>query len=574
MKQIVFLLIFFICFPAYAEAITVVHPSWTDVLLFKENNKICRSHNNDCATIKKRTPDIITLKWENWGEETFIRQNDFYVLSDGQNLIEEEYSELEYTLESPYIKLNPYGTAPLTALVKFKTDKPARISWTVKGLNGSTDITSPPSPLSTEHSLTVFMLYPGTKNNVLLNATFNDKTRQTVSIDIQTQKIKKKKLIIPIIREQSNPYYYYHFDGDITDEDGFIRYTFSTTHIVYLINNEIIVENRAYGLTRYALSGKKLQSYPYPKGFLSFEHGIGVTPTGNFLVIGSFNGTMARIDGNIFETHRDIILEIDKKSGEILKKWDLANLMNPDRSVIVKSSERDFGKIDWCHMNSVQYDTDDDSLVVSCRHTGMLKIGYHSGDLKWLFGPNVEYHKSGRDGKGKSISDKVLTAVQTINGKQEPLPLKIQQGYKKHPNFKWPTKTHDAKAIGNNLYSIFDNSGEIYDKSIATSKNSHASIFKIDPVKKTIEHIWHMPLNGHSPAGSGVTYDQKTQSVTVFLSQEKDKNTDMDIGHLIRYDFKTKKKLFETKIYTPYWIYRIEPIDIPSLLKKETLNTP
>ena len=44
-----------------------------------------------------------------------------------------EYAAGSYTIENPYVKLNPYLVAPLTALVMFETEKPAFAKVTVKG---------------------------------------------------------------------------------------------------------------------------------------------------------------------------------------------------------------------------------------------------------------------------------------------------------------------------------------------------------------------------------------------------------------------------------------------------------
>jgi arylsulfate sulfotransferase len=37
------------------------------------------------------------------------------------------------TLDNAYVKVNPYGTSPLTALMIFKTDKAAKVTYTVDG---------------------------------------------------------------------------------------------------------------------------------------------------------------------------------------------------------------------------------------------------------------------------------------------------------------------------------------------------------------------------------------------------------------------------------------------------------
>ena len=44
-----------------------------------------------------------------------------------------EYAQEKHTIANPYVKLNPYLIAPLTALVMFENEKPAFAKVTVKG---------------------------------------------------------------------------------------------------------------------------------------------------------------------------------------------------------------------------------------------------------------------------------------------------------------------------------------------------------------------------------------------------------------------------------------------------------
>lgn len=47
-----------------------------------------------------------------------------------------------YSLDHPYTKVNPYRTSPLTALVIFRTDEAAKVSYTVVGKSAKTSITN------------------------------------------------------------------------------------------------------------------------------------------------------------------------------------------------------------------------------------------------------------------------------------------------------------------------------------------------------------------------------------------------------------------------------------------------
>ncbi len=48
----------------------VVHPLWAGYFSFN-GNRVCRYKHPDCATIVNQTSNVMTIKWDAWGEETF-----------------------------------------------------------------------------------------------------------------------------------------------------------------------------------------------------------------------------------------------------------------------------------------------------------------------------------------------------------------------------------------------------------------------------------------------------------------------------------------------------------------------
>lgn len=474
------------------------------------------------------------------------------------------YREMDYSFEEPFIRLNPFGRNELGALLKFPTEKPAAITVTISGLDGADNLVTSFPFKTTEHTIPVLGLYPNTANKVTVQAFYEDKTTQKVELTLQTPKIEKRALIVIQKKEKNTPapdrYYFLH-DGVVFDENGWIRLSFSNnSEAVYFLNGELIAEDRNFGLTRYSLLGEKLKHYPFPKGFTSFAHGIAQKPNGNFWVIGSFAGKQASFEGTQQLTHRDFAIEIDFKTGKTVNIIDFAELLNPDRSVIVRSPAQKYGMNDWCHINSVDYDTSDESIVISCRHAGIAKVNEKTKTLKWLFSMHKDLDKSGRNGKGPSLKDKLLTAV---NENGYPYPQAVQTGKQAENNFKWPSKTHHASVvIPGSLISVFDNAGDLYDKSVATTPQSNAAVYQIDEKNKTVSQFWFESLPDKAESASSVVYEPEQNSVTVYLSTVADKNqTGLSYGKLIRYDFKTHKPLFEATVYRggETYFYRAEP---------------
>ena len=71
----------------------------------------------------------------------------------------------DYGIETPYVKLNPYLIAPLTALVYFKTPQATTATVRVKGKEEAGDIAFT-FPAAEEHFLPVYGMYADTANTV------------------------------------------------------------------------------------------------------------------------------------------------------------------------------------------------------------------------------------------------------------------------------------------------------------------------------------------------------------------------------------------------------------------------
>ena len=91
--------------------------------------------------------------------------------------IEKEYSELEYTWSQPYIKINPYGTTPLSALIKFKTDEPMKVEIEIVDREGSNVIYNF-EKYTTEHEYSISGLYLRGKTEVILNLETIEKNKR------------------------------------------------------------------------------------------------------------------------------------------------------------------------------------------------------------------------------------------------------------------------------------------------------------------------------------------------------------------------------------------------------------
>jgi hypothetical protein len=63
--------------PQKEPTIIFRNTGWEDQMIIKDKNKIYRaSIPTETATIVERTDNFFTLKWDNWGTEVFVKQDD------------------------------------------------------------------------------------------------------------------------------------------------------------------------------------------------------------------------------------------------------------------------------------------------------------------------------------------------------------------------------------------------------------------------------------------------------------------------------------------------------------------
>ena len=104
-------------------------------------------------------------------------------------------------------------------------------------------------------------------------------------------------------------------------------------------------------------------------------------------------------------------------------------------------------------MNSVWHDPTDNSLILSGKNQGVVKVSYEN-ELQWIISPHKEWGKAGVDGDGFETSDFLLTAVDDAN---LAYPEAIQLGDENTADFDWGWGQHAAMKLKNENILLFDN---------------------------------------------------------------------------------------------------------------------
>lgn len=269
---------------------------------------------------------------------------------------------------------------------------------------------------------------------------------------------------------------------------------------------------------KYDLMGRKIFNRLLPPQYSDFSHAFDNAQNGHsFLRVA--NADYRRPDGKRVHTVRDVIVELDENGG-VVDDFRLYDILDPYRDNVVKAMDQgavclnideakaghtlsaeelakmdensQFGDIagvgpgrNWAHVNSVDYDPTDDSIIISSRHQGIVKIG-RDKKMKWIL--------ASPEGWKKGLKETLLTPVDK-NGK----PIKCE-GSKCEGDFDWSWTQHtawriDSKSDKNILYlSVFDNGDArgMEQPPLPDMKYSRAVVYKIDQKKKTVEQIWEV----------------------------------------------------------------------------------
>ena len=298
---------------------------------------------------------------------------------------------------------------------------------------------------------------------------------------------------------------------------------------------------------KYDLMGREIWNHRLPDGYNDFSHAMDPMQNGHYLVRVA-SSDVKRPDGKHVRSVRDVIIEVDE-NGVVVDEWRLFDILDPYRDVVLKALDQgavclnidaskagqtmtadqlaaqdkndQFGDIvgsgagrNWAHVNSVDYDPTDDSIIISSRHqSALIKIG-RDKQVKWIMGSP--------EGWSDKYKDKVLTPVDK-DGK----PIKCE-GSTCEGGFDWSWTQHtgwriDSKSDKNIFYlSVFDNGDArgMEQPPMPDMKYSRAVIYKIDQKKMTVEQVWEYGKErGHewySPVTSLTEYMPDKDSVFVY----------------------------------------------------------
>lgn len=387
-----------------------------------------------------------------------------------QSKMEEGFRIKGYTLETPNIILDPYDNSPLTALVIFETENEVAVKVTVHGKDKLSTITHEEAKKTKKHYLEVLGLYPDTNNKITLEYNDGDAVHKK-ELEIKTGKLPNDFVIATSVKADKSKldesfYFFSPASKGYTsayDVNGDVRW-YLTNNAVWRIkrlanghlmtSTERLINFPYYmtGLYEMDMLGKIYNEYTIPGGY---HHDYYEMENGNILVASDdFNND----DGTV----EDYIVELDRRTGNVVKRIDLKDILNME-----DGQSENWTAYDWFHNNAVWYDKKTNSITLSGRHQdAVINIDYKTEKLNWIIGDPTNWSK------------KYQKYFFTPTSK----------------NFEWQWSQHAAMVTPEGYIFILDNgNNKSKDKNnYVAAENSYTRgvMYKIDKKNMTIEQIW------------------------------------------------------------------------------------
>ncbi len=300
---------------------------------------------------------------------------------------------------------------------------------------------------------------------------------------------------------------FYDKDGRKIDDTGRIM-------SFYQLKNGDLLFGQAQKYFRYSVMGEMAFNRKLPRGYIDLSHEVLPMDNGHMMLrVGKKDYNIPGTK-DVRNTVRDHIIEVDE-AGRVVDEWDLNEIMGintwrkeliialdqravclnvdmgAEKSVEIKE-EMPYGDKavtgtgrNWAHVNSISYDKQDDSIILSFRHQGVIKIG-RDKKVKWVL--------AAPEGWSKDIQAKVLKPVDE-KGKA----IKCEMGKCENSNFDWTWTQHTAwlsprtKNDGHiKTVSVLDNGdGRGFEQpAMLTMKYTRAVEYTINEKDMTVQQTW------------------------------------------------------------------------------------
>lgn len=382
----------------------------------------------------------------------------FAVQAAIQQRLMKEYENGNYTIDKPYVIQNPYVLSPQTALIMFKTKKSEKVTLTVKGKHNDDLVRTFES--SKDHFIPVLGLYGDYENEVIIKT--ESGASNTIKIKVDEKAETQKVTVSENKLGNSNGEFYFATStlgvaNAAYDNYGEVRWWLTngyTKGMTMLQNGNMLVSSTnngpdvtsTSGVVELDMMGYVHHEYEIEGGY---HHDAYELPSGNLIILTSNPES---------DTYADYIVELDRETGKIVKDWDMNKIVSK-----IDPDFIEYGDITWGWINSITYDDNTKSLVMSLRNqNSVVSISYDTGNINWILGQK------------KYWSNKFNQYLITGQGE----------------GFIYPAGQHSVNMLSGNKLSIFNNGYNANHEKTVSCKSlqnneSYAMVYNLDLNNKT-----------------------------------------------------------------------------------------
>ena len=466
-----------------------------------------------------------------------------------------EYNTLEQILpDGLSTEINPYGKAPLTAQIKAHALQEMKWSYTIAG---NSPVTRKSDNFSSNLIIDVIGLYANTEN--LVEITLEDSKGKSFvdSIYIQTDTLPDAFPEISILKMNANAMQTgmhlcdfafgvkgkFHSTPFVFDNEGQIRWYLDLSSkelwsapMNFNAEGNLIFGSR-YHLYEYDLMGNEINAWNVDPYFV--HHEVIELPNGNIVAAVGKKNTFINNGEELVSSGDDFIIEFNPSKEKIVNEWDLREVLDVDRPGMSK----DVKTGDWYHMNAIEYSESDNTLIVSGKHQGVVKVDWDN-NLKWIFAPHKGWGKSGKDGDGFETKNYLLTALDS-NG--EAYNDSIQMGYVSDTVFDWPWSQHAPVLDEDGDVFLFDNG--LLRHFSPPPGYSRLVEYRIDDQAKTVQQIWDYGKERGTELFSAIISDVDLLSNSNILGTFGFlRSNDKHYGRIIELSYPDNNEIFEAEL--------------------------
>ncbi len=458
------------------------------------------------------------------------------------------------------VKLNDSGYAPLSALINFSYKTPGKTKIIVMGKHGeNSNIEHEFDDFDTMHSVPVIGLY-GDYNNTVEIVVFdaNNDSLAKAFVNIQTGPLPDNlpvaisvdsadySALEPGLNLVSNFNSNDPFKPYMVDNYGDIRWVLDYSAHPVLKNlyydvglkrlrngNFYFADANSSHIYEVDLLGNIVNTWGL-SGY-TFHHEVTEKPDGNFIVCATLPSS-THTNGS--PTIEDYLIEVERQTGNVIHTWDLKESLDEYRTALIADSK------DWLHTNAVLYDTTDNTIIISARKQGVMKLDYDN-NVKWILAPHKGW---GMNRRGEDLNQFLLTPLDA-NG--APITdTTIVNGNINAPDFEWCWFQHCPIFMPNGNLLVFDN-GTVRNYNASLPKYSRAVEYKIDEVNKTVQQVWEYGkergIETYSAVVSSVQYLPESNHI-LFSPGYHVLNQAGEGGKIVEVDYATRKALLQISI--------------------------